>query len=334
MSTRYFGAAVARIEDPRLLTGGGRLCRRHHAAGHAACRVRAVARRPWAHQKIDCTAARAMPGVHAVYTMRMILPTSASEPMPPMAPHPADSADADHLPSARERRGLLCRRGDRDRARRQPRQSPKTRRRWSMSTTEHARCGGRLRECRSDPTRRAPIRRRDEQSHRDSTRSARQCRARCSPAPRTCFRESFALIAAAAIPWNAAASWSLRPGARRQLTLWTSSQSPYIVRRVSRTTISACDGARRSGRRARCRRRFRHRRPCSIRKNSWCRSRRRELSRPVKWIEDRREHFLIDHAAARPVLGRWSSRCDRRTDACSACAGAASTTMAPMRHTA
>jgi aerobic carbon-monoxide dehydrogenase large subunit len=87
MSTRYFGAPVARIEDPRLLTGGGNyvddivLPDMLHAA---------FLRSPVAHgriKSIDRSAALAMPGVHAIYTMADFAGI-ADGPMPPMAPHP------------------------------------------------------------------------------------------------------------------------------------------------------------------------------------------------------------------------------------------------------
>jgi aerobic carbon-monoxide dehydrogenase large subunit len=87
MSTRYFGSPVARIEDPRLLSGGGRyvdditLRDMLHAA---------FLRSPVAHgriRSIDVAAACEMPGVHAVYTMADFAEI-ASGPMPPMAPHP------------------------------------------------------------------------------------------------------------------------------------------------------------------------------------------------------------------------------------------------------
>ena len=87
MSTRYFGAAVARIEDPRLLTGGGRFVDDIALPGvlHAA-----FLRSPVAHgriRSIDRSAALALPGIHAVYTMADFGGIGAG-PMPPMAPHP------------------------------------------------------------------------------------------------------------------------------------------------------------------------------------------------------------------------------------------------------
>ena len=45
------------------------------------------------------------------------------------------------------------------------------------------------------------------------------------------------------------------------------------------------------------------------------------LRRPVKWIEDRREHFLAADPGARPVLGPRGRR-STTTAGCSACAAA------------
>ncbi|MEN3286621.1 MAG: aerobic carbon-monoxide dehydrogenase large subunit, partial [Bradyrhizobium sp.] len=64
MSTRYFGSPVARIEDPRLLSGGGRYVDDIALPGmlHAA-----FLRSPVAHgriRSIDVSLAREQPGVH------------------------------------------------------------------------------------------------------------------------------------------------------------------------------------------------------------------------------------------------------------------------------
>jgi carbon-monoxide dehydrogenase large subunit len=69
MSARYFGAAVPRLEDPRLLAGRGRYVDDISLPGmlHAA-----FSRAQVAHGRlrgIDAAQARAMPGVAAVYTM-------------------------------------------------------------------------------------------------------------------------------------------------------------------------------------------------------------------------------------------------------------------------
>jgi carbon-monoxide dehydrogenase large subunit len=87
MSARYFGAAVPRLEDPRLLAGRGRYVDDISLSGmlHAA-----FSRAQVAHGRlraIDAAAARAMPGVAAVYTMSDFA-AIAQGPMPPMAPHP------------------------------------------------------------------------------------------------------------------------------------------------------------------------------------------------------------------------------------------------------
>ncbi|MBX3016193.1 MAG: xanthine dehydrogenase family protein molybdopterin-binding subunit [Caldilineaceae bacterium] len=68
MSTRYFGQSIKRNEDPRLLTGQALFTDDVHLPGmlHAA-----FVRSDYAHgyiRQIDTTAARAMPGVVAIYT--------------------------------------------------------------------------------------------------------------------------------------------------------------------------------------------------------------------------------------------------------------------------
>jgi carbon-monoxide dehydrogenase large subunit len=87
MSARYFGAAVPRLEDPRLLVGRGRYVDDISLPGmlHAA-----FLRAQVAHGRIrgiDAAGARTMPGVAAIYTMADFA-LIAQGPMPPMAPHP------------------------------------------------------------------------------------------------------------------------------------------------------------------------------------------------------------------------------------------------------
>jgi carbon-monoxide dehydrogenase large subunit len=87
MSTKLFGTPVPRLEDPRLLSGGGRYVDDIALPGlvHGA-----FLRAPAAHaliRAIDATAARAMPGVVAVYTAEDFKGLGAG-PMPAMAPHP------------------------------------------------------------------------------------------------------------------------------------------------------------------------------------------------------------------------------------------------------
>ena len=67
MGTRYFGASVARVEDPRLLRGSGRFVDDIKLPGllHAA-----LVRSPHAHARITAVqleAARALPGVAGVF---------------------------------------------------------------------------------------------------------------------------------------------------------------------------------------------------------------------------------------------------------------------------
>ena len=68
MGAKHFGARITRLEDPALLTGRGQFVDDMSLPGalHAA-----FVRSPHGHARIrgiDGAAARAMPGVHAVFT--------------------------------------------------------------------------------------------------------------------------------------------------------------------------------------------------------------------------------------------------------------------------
>jgi len=87
MSTRYFGARVTRNEDPALLTGRGLFVDdvRLPDVAHAA-----VLRSPHAHARllsIDVRQARALRGVLAVYVHADL--GTLGEPLPKLIPHPA-----------------------------------------------------------------------------------------------------------------------------------------------------------------------------------------------------------------------------------------------------
>ncbi len=88
MATRWFGERVTRNEDPRLLAGRGMYVDDIHLPGllHAA-----FVRSPHAHARIvriDTAAARALPGVVAVYASAD-LPEGIRGPLPRLIPHPA-----------------------------------------------------------------------------------------------------------------------------------------------------------------------------------------------------------------------------------------------------
>jgi carbon-monoxide dehydrogenase large subunit len=87
VSGRYFGAAMPRLEDPRLLAGRGRYIDDIALPGMLQA---AFMRAQVAHGRIrgiDAAQARTMPGVAAIYTM-VDFAALAQGPMPPMAPHP------------------------------------------------------------------------------------------------------------------------------------------------------------------------------------------------------------------------------------------------------
>lgn len=99
MSTRNFGRSVPRLEDPRLLSGGG-----HYVDDIALPGLLhgAFLRSPVAHgriRSIDVTEAKAMPGVRAVYTAKDFAAVAPGT-MPPMAPHPLLKTPITALPLA------------------------------------------------------------------------------------------------------------------------------------------------------------------------------------------------------------------------------------------
>lgn len=89
MGMKHFGARTQRLEDPALLTGRGRFVDDIHLPGmlHAA-----FLRSPFAHARIgaiDAAAARALPGVHAVYTWRELPEAMRQKRLPLPVPNPA-----------------------------------------------------------------------------------------------------------------------------------------------------------------------------------------------------------------------------------------------------
>ena len=101
MGAKHFGARVARLEDPALLTGRGRFVDDIQIPGALhACFVRA----PHAHAKIrsvDISAARAMAGVHAVLTADDLPPRMATGQIPMLVPNPSIRTPRTQLALAR-----------------------------------------------------------------------------------------------------------------------------------------------------------------------------------------------------------------------------------------
>jgi aerobic carbon-monoxide dehydrogenase large subunit len=89
MGAKHFGARVARLEDPALLTGRGRFVDDIKLAGALhACFVRS----PHAHARIlaiDVSAARVMPGIHAVLTADDLPARMAGSQIPMLVPNPS-----------------------------------------------------------------------------------------------------------------------------------------------------------------------------------------------------------------------------------------------------
>src|SRR5215510_14210602 len=101
MGAKHFGARVARLEDPTLLTGRGRFVDDIKLAGALhACFVRS----PHAHaaiRSIDASTARTMPGVHAVLTADDLPPRLASGQIPMLVPNPSIATPRTQLALAR-----------------------------------------------------------------------------------------------------------------------------------------------------------------------------------------------------------------------------------------
>src|SRR5713226_3554790 len=89
MGAKHFGARVARLEDPVLLTGRGRFVSDVILPGMLhACFVRS----PHAHARIrsiDASAASAMPTVHAVLTAHDLPARMTNSQIPMLVPNPS-----------------------------------------------------------------------------------------------------------------------------------------------------------------------------------------------------------------------------------------------------
>jgi carbon-monoxide dehydrogenase large subunit len=105
MGAKQFGARVARLEDPALLTGRGRFVDDFAPPGRLhACFVRS----PHPHARIhaiDTTKARAVAGVHAVLTADDLPPAMSRAQIPMLVPNAAIRTPRTQLPLAR---GEVC----------------------------------------------------------------------------------------------------------------------------------------------------------------------------------------------------------------------------------
>ena len=102
MGAKHFGARVARLEDPALLTGQGRFVDDVNLPGalHAA-----FVRSPHGHARIraiDSTVARAMPGIHAVFTAQDMPSRVATSQIPMLVPNPAIKTPRTQIALARD----------------------------------------------------------------------------------------------------------------------------------------------------------------------------------------------------------------------------------------
>jgi carbon-monoxide dehydrogenase large subunit len=101
MGAKHFGARIARLEDPALLVGRARFVDDLKLAG---CLEACFVRSPHPHAKIrliDSTTALAMPGVHAVLTADDLPPRMANGQIPMLVPSPALKTPRTQLALAR-----------------------------------------------------------------------------------------------------------------------------------------------------------------------------------------------------------------------------------------
>src|SRR3954467_7848795 len=102
MGARYFGQAVPRVEDPRLLTGKGRYVDDINLPGmlHAA-----FVRSSYAHANIlgiDRLAATALPGVRGIFTLADFGESYAQKRMPLTFPSPLFKRSVTQYPLAKD----------------------------------------------------------------------------------------------------------------------------------------------------------------------------------------------------------------------------------------
>ena len=102
MGVRYFGAEMRRVEDPRLITGKGRYVDDIELPGMLEA---AMVRSTEAHARIrsiGSAAAKALPGVHAVFTLKNFPPEYHNRPMVQPFPAPALIQPITQYPLARD----------------------------------------------------------------------------------------------------------------------------------------------------------------------------------------------------------------------------------------
>ena len=287
MGAKHFGARITRLEDPALLTGRGQFVDDVNLPGmlHAA-----FVRSPHAHARfrtIDGAAARAMPGVHAVFDRRRHAAAHRHRHDPDAGAQPGDQ-DAAHPDRAGPRRGLLRRPDRRRRGCRQPLRSPRTPPRRSRSTTSR---------CRRSSDARDAVKPGAPRAHSDLAAniaafvpmSYGDVDAAFKNAPHV-FEEEMELHRGAAMTLEGRAVLASYDPAGDMLTVWSSTQTPHLCRGTladlfERNTESIRVIAPFVGGGFGTKAPF-------YPEEAVIPAAAMKLGRPVKWQEDRREHFL------------------------------------------
>ena len=286
MGVRYVGADVRRLEDPRLLTGRGRYVDDLQPPGvlHAT-----FVRSTHAHATIsgiDAEAARALDGVHAVLTLGDLGSPVADAPMPQMAPSPLiRRAVVQHVLAKDE----VCYVGEpvavvvaesrhiaEDAA--------------ALVTVDYQTLPAVV-DCRAALAADAPAAHRGAQSNLAAQLAVGfgDIEAAFADAPHV-FDLDLTQHRGAAHPMEGRAVLASHDAAAGRLTLWSATQSPYLVRRFLARTLGmdeqdvrvvAPDVGGGFGPKA-----VFYPEEVAIPVAAM------KLGRPVKWTEDRREHFV------------------------------------------
>ena len=296
-SDRHFGAPMKRLEDDALLRGQGRFVDDIDLPGalHAA-----FVRSPYAHARlgaIDATAARALPGVHAVLTASRPAATLAREPHPAARAQSGDPRAA-HAVVARARRG-----GDGGRGgRRGAGDEPLCRGRRGSARAGGVRASaGRGRLPRGGSARRALGAQRHQGQYRRALRAVLRQRRRRVRA-RGAYRVRIVVAASRQRPRDRMprVPRALRPGYRQAHAL---GRGPDAARPPPRQRASVRARSRADPRhQSRCRRRLRHQGEL-FRRGGGDRRLRAPLQAPGQVDRGPAREFSDRDAGARPVLG-------------------------------
>ena len=279
-----------RVEDPRLVTGGGRyLDDLGHDALGGGVRPQPARARP---RSSTSTSTRALDvdGLVAIYTYEDLDRHGSAEPLPLLIPHPALHAPRTAV-RAGQGRGQPRRRGRRHGRRERPLPRRGRRRPRSGSSYELLPAGRRASTAPGGPS--APVHD-DVPGQRRGAHGAggRRRRRRDGRGAAPARRSTSTIERSASMPLEG--KGVLRPLGPRRPAPAGPLVDPDVDRRAGRDRRQArpAAGEGRGESRPTSAAASASRSCTRGRRRSWCRGRRRGSAAPVKWTEDRREHFI------------------------------------------